>query len=149
MPVRLEKRPGQQFGLNLGLVKKGTNETLREAITRVNDLPGVAYAEPNYILNADVVPNDYNTTQLWGVAKIQPPQAWDLATGSADNDNGLVCVIETCIDYNHPDLAANMHLDPVLKQGWNAITDSIGVAVYMEVIASAALHYNQRPNPRF
>lgn len=91
----MEKRPGQQLGLNLGVVKKGTNETLSQAISRVNDLPGVEYAEPNYLLNADLLPNDFNPTQLWGMAKIQAPQAWDLTTGSADNDHGLVCVIDT------------------------------------------------------
>ena len=88
--MRVEKRPGQQLGLDLGVIKKLNNETLVQAINRVNDLPGVAYAEPNYIFRADAVPNDYNAGPLWGMAKIQAPQAWDLATGSADNDNGLV-----------------------------------------------------------
>jgi subtilisin family serine protease len=28
------------------------------------------------------------------------------------------------IDYNHPDIAPNMHPDPALRLGWNAITNS-------------------------
>eukprot|EP00890_Picochlorum_soloecismus_P004739 jgi/Picsp_1/5266/NSC_02628-R1_peptidase s8 s53 subtilisin kexin sedolisin len=54
--------------------------------------------------------------------KIQAPDAWDLSTGNSGDGAVTVCVTDTGIDYNHPDLSANMH--PTLRIGYNAITNS-------------------------
>ncbi|XRB08805.1 subtilisin-like protease [Pycnococcus provasolii] len=63
-------------------------------------------------------PNDPSFGQLWGMTKIgvldgQPnagePGAWNTTTGS---NNVTVLVIDTGVDYNHPDLAANMWRNP-------------------------------------
>ncbi len=80
------------------------------------ELDGVAYAEPNYIVKTQTVPNDPNFGDLWGLhntgqaggtpgADIHAPEAWNLTTGST---NVVVVGIDTGIDYAHPDLAANM-----------------------------------------
>jgi hypothetical protein len=58
-------------------------------------MPGVDYAEPNLIYNINAIPNDSNYGQQWGMNKISAPAAWDLYTGSAANNDGLVCVIDT------------------------------------------------------
>jgi subtilisin family serine protease len=81
-------------------------------------LDGIAYAEPNYILRTQAVPDDPNfvSGELWGLhntgqsggtadADIDAPEAWDITTGSSDV---VVAVIDTGIDYTHPDLSANM-----------------------------------------
>jgi len=82
--------------------------------------PNVEYAEPNYIVTASAVPNDPYLSNLWGLhnigqtggmvdADIDAPEAWDVQTGSG----GLVVgVIDSGIDYNHPDLAANVWTNP-------------------------------------
>ena len=80
----------------------------------------VEYAEPNYVLNADVIPNDPRFAELWGMnntgqtggtpdADIDADLAWGVSTGSS---SVLVGVIDTGIDYNHPDLAANIWTNP-------------------------------------
>lgn len=53
------------------------------------------------------VPNDFNFSNedLWGLEKIDAPLAWDLGTG---NRTVAVAVLDTGVDYNHPDLAQNM-----------------------------------------
>jgi subtilisin family serine protease len=80
----------------------------------------VKYVEPDYEVHiAETIPNDLNPN-LWGLnntgqtggtpdADIDAPQAWDIQTGSSDV---VIAVIDTGVDYNHVDLAANMWTNP-------------------------------------
>jgi subtilisin family serine protease len=95
----------------------------RDVIDLVNllsSMPGVAYAEPNYIVRATLTPNDTRFGELWGLnntgqsggiagADISAVSAWDVSTGSR---SAVVGVIDTGVDYNHPDLAANIWSAP-------------------------------------
>jgi len=74
------------------------------AIDRLQASPYVVYAEPDYYEYAHVIPNDPMYRQLWGMAAIQAPRAWDIATGSP---NVIVGVLDSGIESNHPDLRAN------------------------------------------
>jgi len=107
----------RRFGVvrNLHRVKLRGNMDMKEAIRLYASHPDVLYAEPNYLLEALQVPNDSQFGSLWGLhntgqggaadADIDAPEAWDITTGSA---SVVVAVIDTGIDYTHPDLAANM-----------------------------------------
>jgi subtilisin family serine protease len=75
------------------------------AIDKLKSYPQVRYAEPDYIVHADLTPNDRYYRQLWGMGAIHASQAWDLTTGSG---GVVVGVVDTGIDYTHPDLAANV-----------------------------------------
>ena len=66
--------------------------------------PSVKYVEPNYRYKIAAVPNDPDYSLQWGLQKIEAEKAWDIQTGSKDI---IVAVIDTGIDYDHPDLAAN------------------------------------------
>ena len=90
--------------------------------------PKVIYAEPNYIVHAILTPNDPSFSQLYGMTKISAPAAWNVTTGSA---NVVVGVVDTGVDYNHQDLAANMWSNPggiggcaAGTRGFNAITNT-------------------------
>lgn len=87
-----------------------------EAIAALVSSPFVEYAEPNYIRHLLVDPNDTRFSELWALrnigqshgtadADIDAPEAWDIFTGSADT---IVAVIDSGIDYSHPDLQANI-----------------------------------------
>ena len=97
-----------------------TSGTVEQAVALLRADPAVVFAEPNYILKASGVPNDPMFPQLWGMsnsgqtggtpgADIHAPQAWTTFTGSS---SVLVGVIDTGIDYTHPDLAANIWTNP-------------------------------------
>ena len=75
---------------------------------------------PNYVVYADLLPDDPDFSMLWGLhntgqtggtpdADIDAPEAWEVATGSADI---VVAVIDTGVDYTHPDLADNIWTNP-------------------------------------
>jgi hypothetical protein len=93
--------------------------------------PHVLYAEPDYVWTADdvehgtprsaVVPNDPMYNQLYAMPLISAPQAWDIYTGDPTMKVG---VIDTGIDYNHPDLVANMWTNPGEIAG-NSIDDDM------------------------
>ena len=102
------------------LRKLGPELTVEEAISRYKNHPKVDYIEPNYILTAVETPNDPQFPQLWGMentgqtggtpgADISATNAWDVFTGSG---TVLIGVIDTGVDYNHPDLAANIYVNP-------------------------------------
>ncbi len=104
----------------LQLVRLPAQTKLKDAIRRYRKNPNVLYVEPNYVVHALATVNDpdfpqqwslQNTGQLGGVAgaDIHATQAWNLTTGSS---NVIVAVIDTGIDYNHQDLAANVWSNP-------------------------------------
>ncbi|MBX7144967.1 MAG: S8 family serine peptidase [Oligoflexia bacterium] len=69
----------------------------------------VQSCNPDYKVSVlGVTPNDPKFAQLWGMNGqygIDAPRAWDLTKGSSDV---VVAIIDTGVDYNHPDLSANI-----------------------------------------
>src|SRR5712691_10548587 len=119
-------------------------------VSELSARPDVEYAEPNYIVHTTAIPNDPRFGELWGLqntgqtiqgfpgipgADISATAAWDISTGSRAN---VAAVIDTGIDYTHPDLAANVWSAPATftvtiggltiicpagSHGFNAITN--------------------------
>jgi thermitase len=86
--------------------------------SRLNRSPHVRYAEPNYILRTQAVPNDPHFRELYGLdnsgqtggspdADIDAPEGWDAAgLGAFPAIGGVrVGIVDTGIDQAHPDLA--------------------------------------------
>ena len=65
----------------------------------------VKHAEPNYIMKAFGTPNDPYYSELWGMEKIQASKAWDVSEGDEDM---VIAILDTGIDFNHPDLINNI-----------------------------------------
>ncbi len=84
------------------------NADLFSIIADLYKVECVDYAHLNYIAKPCAVPNDSSWSKQWGKQKIDCQDAWDLFTGS---DNIVVAVVDTGIDYTHPDLADNMWIN--------------------------------------
>lgn len=94
------------------------------AATIYSALPGVAAAEPDYVIQMKLTPNDTQYSSLYGMEKISAPTAWDYSTGSGDF---VVAVIDTGVDYNHPDLAANIWHNPAETPNDGVDNDGNGI----------------------
>ena len=93
------------------------------AVAALRRDPTVAYAEPNYLYHADAVPNDPRYPQLWGLARINAPAAWNVTTGSSAVTVG---VVDTGIATDHLDLSANVVPGHDFVQGDNDPRDFSG-----------------------
>ena len=95
-------------------------------VARYLRMPGVVYAEPDYLVSTLATPNDplYPANQ-WDMTKISAPAAWDTHN---DSSSVVVAVIDTGIDYTHPDLQANLWSDPT-NPGVHGYTCSGGTCV--------------------
>lgn len=74
----------------------------------------VEYCEENRMVYLDAYPNDPQYSSLWALEQrndvdIDASEAWDLHRGSK---NTIVAVIDTGIDYTHPDLVGNIWVNP-------------------------------------
>ena len=119
-----QAEPGKFSSLFSGLMLVDLPEgaDARAVAKSLSAHPEVLYAEPNYPIKAarsgsgEVVPNDLEFGRLWGLhntgqnggkkgVDIDATEAWTLTQGSS---NVLVAIIDTGIDYFHPDLEENL-----------------------------------------
>ena len=100
----------ENLGLGVYQVNLVPGVSIGAALTAYAGTVGVAFAEPDYKIVGQAIPNDPSFGSLWGLHQsndvdIDAPEAWDSARGTGVT---IVAVIDTGVDYTHPDLAANM-----------------------------------------
>ncbi len=123
-------------GQNIVVIKRPVFEIQSNVLKTLAENPIVDIAEPNFIYSINKTANDPMFGQLWGMKNIGQAdstnkagvagvdigveQAWDITTGSKDV---LVAVIDTGIDYNHPDLKGNLWTNQAELNGSPGIDD--------------------------
>ncbi len=116
----------RRFGRIDGVLASVPATHMVEARRALERDPRVDFVEPNFVLRASSHgdPGDPGFHQLWGLhnfgqavggipgspdADIDALEAWQVSQGSSDV---VVGVIDTGVDYTHPDLAAQMWTNP-------------------------------------
>jgi subtilisin family serine protease len=67
--------------------------------------PLIEYAGPNYLVTMDAIPNDPLYPQLQHLPQVKASQAWDISQGDT---NVVIAVLDTGVDWDHPDLAISI-----------------------------------------
>jgi subtilisin family serine protease/subtilisin-like proprotein convertase family protein len=115
--------PGTSVAEALGavhVVRLGEGQTVAEAVAAYRADPRVEFAQPDYLVRYSRMPNDPSFAAQWGLhntgqgggvagADINILPAWNVNTGQG---RIIVAVIDTGVDYRHPDLAANIWRNP-------------------------------------
>lgn len=131
---------------NIALVEfSGGNVNIASEVAEWNGLSQVRVAEPNYIYQIEqLIPNDPLFGQMWHLhnigqnpplgtfdADIDAPEGWEISTGSP---NTVVAVIDTGIDFTHPDFNGRLWRnegeipgDGVDNDGNGYIDDIVGI----------------------
>lgn len=123
-------------GQNIVVIKRPVFEIQSNVIKSLSENPDVEIVEPNFIYKTSRTPDDPMFGQLWGLKNIGQQdsenragvvgvdigaeQAWDITTGSKDV---LVAVIDTGIDFNHPDLKDNLWTNEAEANGKSGVDD--------------------------
>lgn len=119
--------------------------SVEQAMAQIADDARVEFAVPNTVYQLDdfqaksTPTNDPDFQKLWGLhnegqtggtadADVDAPEAWQVHAGRTQAEGGLLtAVIDSGIDYNHPDLKPNMWVNPGEIAGDGIDNDGNGV----------------------
>lgn len=90
-----------------------------ELLNNLNKNNNIEYAEIDQPLMLYADFNDPRFNELYGLKNMQCEKAWDISQG----ENIIVAVIDSGVDYNHPDIRANMWRDENGKYGYDFSKD--------------------------
>ncbi|MGE3261531.1 MAG: S8 family peptidase [Bacteriovoracia bacterium] len=85
---------------------------------------------------------DPNLSQAWGVLKVSADKAWSIEKGSK---NLIVAVIDTGVDYTHPDLAFNIWRNPKALNAVKTGVDAQGDEITGDVVGWDFVHNDNLP----
>lgn len=99
-------------------------------------VPGVRFAETETVLRAHRSSNDPRLREQWGLTKIGAPRAWDVQTGT--QSDVTIAVLDTGVDFKHPDLAGRVLPGPNVTAGTEDAQDDHSHGTHVAGIAAAA-----------
>lgn len=121
---------------NIVIIKRPVFELSESVLKNLAQNPMVEIVEPNFIYRINNTPNDPEFGQLWGLQNlgqkdpakkpgiagidIGATQAWEIETGSK---NIIVAVIDTGVNFNHPDLKNNIWVNEAEHNGSAGVDD--------------------------
>ncbi len=109
---------------------------LEVGLTVIAGVPGVRAAEREHVVHAHRAPNDPRLTEQWGLTKIGARKAWDVETGTSNPVK--VAVIDTGVDFEHPDLQGRVENGPNVAYGTEDSQDDQSHGTHVAGIVAAS-----------
>ncbi|HZM25447.1 MAG TPA: S8 family peptidase [Anaerolineales bacterium] len=97
-------------GIGVQLVKLPPGLTVEQAMDRFSHLPGVEFAEPNYILHIAET-SQVEITDQWGLTRIRTQEAWNTLKATQKNEV-LLATVDTGIHKEESDLSSRIWTNP-------------------------------------
>lgn len=119
---------------NTRVITTDGKTSLSETLDAYRSIPGVISIEPVRYVFATAEPNDPGYNKQWNLTKIQAPVAWDTTKGS---NNVIVAVIDSGVDYNHPDLTTHVIKGRDIINNDNDPMDTCGHGTHVSGIIGA------------
>jgi subtilisin family serine protease len=114
------KTIGKNERMRLHRVKLKEGVTEEEAIKHYAASPLVELVERHALRYPNKIPNDPYLTDQWALQSISLPKAWDFAQECPEI---IIAVIDTGLDYVHPDLSENIWVNTAEKNGTPGVDD--------------------------
>ena len=73
-------------------------------------LPGVVYAEPNYVARSHLSANDPFFAQQWALSRTSAPEGWAIFPGSFVSAGAPIAFVDSGVEASHPDLGGRVVL---------------------------------------
>jgi len=106
VPVDSTLSDGREaLGNNTYAIDLADGVGIEQAIEYYRNLAGVDFAQADFVISTEKTSNDTYASSQWALSAIGAQTAWNYTTGS---NTIIVAVIDTGVDYTHPDLAANI-----------------------------------------
>jgi subtilisin family serine protease len=111
-------RKNERMRLHRVKLKEGVTE--EEAIKHYAASPLVDLVERHALRYPNKVPNDPYVADQWALQNISLPKAWDFAQ---DCPEVVIAIVDTGVDYVHPDLLGNIWINTTEQNGTPGVDD--------------------------
>jgi len=101
-----------------GIVTLHSSDVDESDIRQISSIPGVTSVSSEVKARTLFTPNDSSVNLQWGLNTVNAYEAWDITRG---NHTVVVAILDTGIDWNHQDIAANIWSDEDGYHGYNFI----------------------------
>ena len=104
-----------------GIMSVTLNQHADGVLDALASMPGIVGISPERKARLLFTPDDPGASNQWALDKVDAHEAWDISLGSHEV---VVAILDTGIDWNHPDIEANMWSNDQGYHGYNFVADN-------------------------